>query len=356
MNSSFRIASFPNAVFIWGVVLSVALTLAPDRVTAQTQYSAGFTYIEPTPERPLKVGIWYPSSSEETLQRWGPFEVSLAWKGAAAEGRFPVVLLSHGWTGRYRNHRDTASALARAGFIVVAPQHRFDQWIGTGNTQLAINLRVAELAAAMFALRSRPRLRRIAQNDVVGTLGYSLGGLTSLAAGGARPDLTRIETHCAQLGDGDSQFCSYNRWWWRAFARLRQWWSNEAPPAADFSDLPLPALQSIALVAPVGVPFSRESLLSITAKVGVFRLGDDAEVRYPYHADHIVQSLGTRVLDYRVHTGVHHYAFISPFPEWLKAEEHIPVAIDPEGFDRSEFLAKINAEIVKYFQKTLLSG
>ncbi len=45
----------------------------------------------------------------------------------------------------------------------------------------------------------------------------------------------------------------------------------------------------------------------------------------------------------------HHYAFIAPFPDWLKKEEDIPVANDPEGFDRPTFLATVNALVLNAF-------
>jgi len=58
-------------------------------------------------------------------------------------------------------------------------------------------------------------------------------------------------------------------------------------------------------------------------------------------------------LEYKAHKGVHHYAFISPFPAWLLEEEYIPVAIGPEGFDRESFLKDINEDIVSFFQRNM---
>ena len=42
----------------------------------------------------------------------------------------------------------------------------------------------------------------------------------------------------------------------------------------------------------------------------------------------------------------HHYAFIAPFPKWLTDKEDIPVAKDPEGFNRPAFLQTVNEIIV----------
>jgi hypothetical protein len=46
---------------------------------------------------------------------------------------------------------------------------------------------------------------------------------------------------------------------------------------------------------------------------------------------------------------VHHFAFIAPFPKWLTDSENIPVAKDPEGFDRQAFIDNVNQDIVGFF-------
>ena len=45
----------------------------------------------------------------------------------AAEPR-PLIIISHGNGGDFRSHHDTAAALAKAGFVVVALTHTGDNW------------------------------------------------------------------------------------------------------------------------------------------------------------------------------------------------------------------------------------
>jgi hypothetical protein len=53
---------------------------------------------------------------------------------------------------------------------------------------------------------------------------------------------------------------------------------------------------------------------------------------------------------YRVVERLHHYAFLSPFPEKIAGEVDEP-AQDPEGFDRAEFLAQTNQTIIELFEQ-----
>ncbi|WP_067037974.1 hypothetical protein [Marinomonas gallaica] len=79
----------------------------------------------------------------------------------------------------------------------------------------------------------------------------------------------------------------------------------------------------------------------------VFAFDSDRIAIPPYHALPLYKAFSSNMpSEYHVVKG-HHYAFIAPFPKWLTEEEDIPVAKDPEGFDRSVFLRDLNAKIVE---------
>ena len=95
--------------------------------------AAGFHFIE---SDELAMGIWYPSEVQEEQHRLGPFDVTYALNGKISEAKYQPVLLSHGNSGRWRNHHLTAKALADSGYIVIAVQHSADHLIGGGNTRV----------------------------------------------------------------------------------------------------------------------------------------------------------------------------------------------------------------------------
>lgn len=331
----------------------------------ENQFSAGFIAITPTAQTP-PMGVWYPSTDAETAGKLGPFRPTWAWGGETANGIFPVIVLSHGHTGRYRNHRQTAATLARNGYIVVAPEHLRDrQMISIQKTIPVVTARAEELKLALSTVKRHPLIGKIANENRIGLVGYSLGTMTALYASGTTPQMARFTQHCKLHNQADPNFCGGG--WMSIFLSMIQntlsWLkendilkprTNEIDTTNEFLPMESPlAADAIALIAPVGVAFDKKELQAQTAAIALFRLGDDAELRYPYHAEYLHNSLGENPHVYRVYNGVHHYAFISPFPQWLLEEEDIPVALDPQGFERADFIHDINNDIVNFFQQNL---
>ena len=157
------------------ILLAITLLCATNVVIA-----AGFRTIE---ENQLAIGIWYPSDTPEEQGRLGPFDVSLAFDGQIRKGVYQPVLMSHGNSGRMRNHHLTAKALADVGYIVIAPQHSADHFIGSKKTAGAMAFRIEELHRALVAVEVDPVLGMALDFTQVHALGYSLGGATVIAAG-----------------------------------------------------------------------------------------------------------------------------------------------------------------------------
>jgi len=104
----------------------------------------------------------------------------------------------------------------------------------------------------------------------------------------------------------------------------------------------------VVLVAPVYQGIDLASPLSMST-VTVFAIDGDKVAKPDFHARPLVSAASLLVpSELRVVTG-HHYAFIAPFPEWLAKSEDIPVAEDPDGFDRSAFLTELNDRMVSVF-------
>ena len=77
-------------------------------------------YVEVDGER-LITALWYPTDWSPGKTTIGPFTMSATRGAPIGEGRYGLVLLSHGTGGGRLNHRDTAIRLAESGYIVAAP-------------------------------------------------------------------------------------------------------------------------------------------------------------------------------------------------------------------------------------------
>lgn len=79
-------------------------------------------------EKPLTIGIWYPTDAPAHPQPLLSFTQTVAIAAPAAGEALPLVVMSHGTGGWYGEHYDTALALARAGFVVAAVTHTGDNY------------------------------------------------------------------------------------------------------------------------------------------------------------------------------------------------------------------------------------
>jgi len=77
--------------------------------------------------RPLAVTVWYPSKGDGQVDKPNYDRIfdtgSAAVNATIREGRFPLVLLSHGSGSRAEGMGWIATELAKAGYIVAGPNH-----------------------------------------------------------------------------------------------------------------------------------------------------------------------------------------------------------------------------------------
>lgn len=154
----------------------------------------------------LAVTVWYPAQrgSPEQPLVIGPPERPLFSAGTAATaappapGRFPVVLLSHGFGGTARIMGWFGTALARAGYIVVAVDHPGSN----GRAPITANgaawwwERAEDLKAAWAPAQKDPVLAAHVDRRRLGVAGFSAGGFAALVAGGARVDVQHFVDFC----------------------------------------------------------------------------------------------------------------------------------------------------------------
>jgi predicted dienelactone hydrolase len=185
--------------------LLALLLLAPALAAAQCApaVSTGFRVVQ-VPDGP-KMAVWYPSSSPEAPHSYSRFvSGSVALGGAPADcERVPLVLFSHGFNGCGTQSIFLTESIARAGYVVAAPDHHDAACSVDGRMIPHPHLpampfsapslwrdsvyasRRADLERVLAWLLEDSDLRDTIDGTRVGAAGHSLGGYTVLGIAGA---------------------------------------------------------------------------------------------------------------------------------------------------------------------------
>lgn len=161
----------------------------------------------------VAITVWYPAidGAIEKPLLIGPPNRPLFDSGRAApdapvaNGRHPVVLLSHGFGGTARVMAWFGTRLADAGFIVIAVDHPGSNGL-TPITRTGAAWwweRAEDLKAAWKAIRQDDVIGPHLDASRLGVAGFSAGGFAALVAAGARVDVDHFVTFCkAHPDDG----------------------------------------------------------------------------------------------------------------------------------------------------------
>ena len=292
-----------------------------------------------TGDEALLTALWYPTDAPSGQTVVGPFAMPAVRDAPFGTGPFGLILISHGTGGSRLNHRSTAIRLARAGYVVAAPEHTGDNWHDDRFAGRSENWRrrPAQLSSVLNWLLEDPEYREHIDPKRIGAIGHSAGGFSVLALIGGVPDLRELARHCTEHRVRDSLFCGYGRP------------DGHAPaPILRMADRRVGA---VVAVAPVGALFGEGAFAGVEAPAQIHRLDSDRVLREPWHAENIAELMG-RNATLIGHPGVHHFAFISPFPPGIE-DQVGEAARDPAGFDRRAFLAVIDRQILEFFDDVL---
>jgi predicted dienelactone hydrolase len=163
----------------------------------------------PRNSRALTVEIWYPAAADtpagglyETVIRDGVTPVTLSGRAArdadaAADGRYPLVIISHGYPGNRFLMAHLGENLATKGYIVAAIDHRdstYSDQAAFGATLLHRPRDQQFVLDQMAGLdQAAPDLAAIIDAENTGVIGYSMGGYGALIFGGAGVTQTAVD-------------------------------------------------------------------------------------------------------------------------------------------------------------------
>ena len=253
----------------------------------------------------VAVGIWCPSGGPITRKTLGPFDVSYADNGNPLNGFYPIVLISHGIGGQYRNHHLTATRLVQDGNVVIAPTHARDLQVNRSATISRMEFRQHDLTAALVAVTSDPLISRVVNLEKVRAVGYSLGSASVLIASGARFDTQKLVTHCDKHSSEDRNFCSWvTPGFWRS---VWDWLAGDEEAREGIYETSTPLLTGdIVLVAPIGQGLDLARVNETDSKIQVLALGGDREVVPLFHAKPLMTTVAFDKINYIEYPNVHH--------------------------------------------------
>lgn len=352
--------------FLIGLCLSAAASFAAFAQPPSSASAARPTAVSPPPgfrpwqgpstpnARPLVGGLWYPASGAgvPSLLFDSPIfqGVPVQPDAAIRPGRWPLVLLSHGFGGNLRSLSWLGAGLAQQGAVVIAVNHPGSTY---GDNDLRRSAdhgsRVKDLKAALDALLADPMMGPHIDVQRIYAAGFSLGGWTALSMGGLRGDLNTYARYCAESGHRHCRDIA------RAGIDLTQ--LDAAQWNRSYRDPRVKALAAIDPALHHGLNASHASdmvdkVLLIGLGQGAHRL-PDTDFSPPGSA--LTQILpGVRV---EVMAPAFHFSALPVCkpagPRLLAEENDDPVCSDPPGSDRSALHGRIVRLIGRHFELPL---
>jgi predicted dienelactone hydrolase len=260
----------------------------------------------------FNVLVQYPTNESSVPMAFGPYTMEVCINAKLLEGRFPLVMISHGSGGSHLLYRTISTYLAKNGFIVAMVEHYGNNRNNNEleNTEENLILRPKHISLTIDKLLSDSFFGKHIIGDKIAVIGHSIGGYTALALAGGVP-------------------------------RTREGKKIETTPDQR--------IKAIVLLAPGagwfmnGLDNVTTPILMLTAELDTITPSRDAETVLKGIPD---ESLVT----FRQVANAGHFSFLSPFPESMRNPKFLP-STDPKGFEREKFHVQLPKEILAYLNK-----
>jgi len=319
----------------------IATTLIGMSVATARAAGLQFLYVPADAGEPALTGaVWYPCRAPVPQVKVGPVRLEASKNCRLAGSAHPLIVISHGYAGKWTSHHDTAETLANAGFVVAAINHPIDSGpnLSRADTVSILVERPRDIKRLIDYMLHRWPDRAKLDPGRIGFFGFSRGGYTGLVLIGANPDLHACLVLCPPTNN--PPICDQIR-------------ANRDLPAAFPHD---PRIKAAVIADPAfGPMFTRASLLAATVPVQLWASqwsGEDKEAGVtPEYVEAIGNNLPNKP-DFHLVAHAAHYAFLAPCsPQPAARFPHI--CKDHPGFDRAAFHRQFDAAVLAFFGQHL---
>ena len=329
--------TFPAILIACSVAVSLNLNAAGFRTVEVENANKG----------PLQLGIWHPSEEQPPELPNTQYLLPVALDAPMSDTNGSLIVISHGYSGWYGGHADTAIALADAGFIVAAPSHAGNTWSDMSSTvaEWVID-RPQQISAVIDYMTSHKTYGSKIDKDSIGVYGFSAGGYTALGLIGGVPDLDHAQQHCV---DDPTEFACEDG----LIDAIRSAGLQDLPAEAWGAD---PRVAAASISAPgLGFAYTKASLQNVTAKVQLWSGEQDQSVPTNTNAALIADRLPQSPETHWVEKASHFAFMVVACREAFKKddpEEYEMVCGDQEGFDRRQFHDSMHVEMIRFFNES----
>lgn len=336
-------------IFIIGILAFTNASLGADR------FGAGMRTIsikDQQGEHHLEGFLWHPA--ELDLKTELDFD-SNVWVGTPvikdtniSEGKFPLVILSHGMYGNAYNQAWLAAALAQKGYIVAAINHPgTSTWSREKDHARELWKRPQDISRVIDYLISSQEYSAQIEPENIFMAGHSLGGFTAALLAGARYDAEKLKTVCADIPD--ELVCGVLRSW-----SIAQTSDDRAQMEADLSDARIKAFALFDLGGTQS--FSTQSIAQIKRPMLVFGAPImNSGLTLDIESRALVEALPAQNTQYIEHATMSHFDFFGLCKnggyELLKREEPGDEIICQDGGEkRADKHDMIIENVLRVFQ------
>jgi predicted dienelactone hydrolase len=309
---------------------------------AVNAHAAGFRTIEvpaDTDHPAIAGAMWYPCSDPPGEIDLGAIALTGTKDCPIQGGHLPLVVISHGNLGAFFDHHDTAAALADAGFVIAAINHRGDNLptlADAADPSVMFERPFAITRLIDFMLSTSPAASHIDRKRI-GFFGFSAGALTGLELAGADPYWAVLLCRFSPAIRACASTLGQN-------FRVR-------PHAVE------PRIRAAVLADPPGMWMVADSISKVRLPIQLWASENGGRglpsIAITPESVAAVEKRLPKSHEYHVVPNAGHFAFMLCGPSIRSVPEY---CADAPGFDRAAFHDQFNAEAVRFFRTQLGVG